>query len=131
MDAMMSSGEASPASIAKLVELGVTEEALLAPRPLVTSPSSRPTEVERSQHCNTPLSIGVRGDPLTPSPSNGRDEGPRRRNGSSVTVIAADATCCPILSRRKLVFRATEVPLTAAAKLPAIPRATRGSYTTG
>ena len=53
-----------------------------------------------------------------PSASNGRERKPRGRSGSSTMLMPEAKTFSPRFSRRKLVLRATELPLAALARWP-------------
>jgi hypothetical protein len=59
-----------------------------------------------------------RGLQASPSASNGREAGPRRRSGSSVSDSAAGSTGSPSASRNQLAPRTIAVPFTAAIRWP-------------
>ena len=69
--------------------------------------------------------------PRSPSASNGARAQPARAQRIVDDRHAGANTCCPSLSCRKLVLRATATPAIAPAKWPSSEPATRGSNSTG
>ena len=107
----------------------VADEPLRCALP-VTSRSSRAVALSSSHERRTPSSISASFLQTTPSPSNGCERRPRLRKGSSTIRMPSVKSFAPILSRRKLVFRATEAPFTALARCETSDPAERGSNST-